>query len=72
MVRSQGFFRQLGGIAVMIVACCAEGPRFEPKVGSPRIFKIYQNELICMSIACDVELEGALYSVYYAEASKRP
>ena len=25
-----------------------------------------------LSIACDVKLEGALYSVFYAEASKRP
>ena len=43
-------------------------------VGSPRIFKIgfLQEELSNLLIAGNVELEGALYSVFCAEASKRP
>ena len=37
---------------VMIPACCAEGPGFEPWVGNPRIFKIdfHQQKLISLSI----------------------
>ena len=52
-------------------ACCFEGPGFEPRVGSPRIFKIdfHQQKLSSLSIACDVKLKGALYAVFYAEAS---
>ena len=40
----------------------------------PRIFKIdyHQQKLSNLSIACDVRLEGALYSVFSAEPSKRP
>ena len=46
-------------------------PGFKPRMRSPRIFKIgfHQQKL---SIACNVKLQGALYSVFYAEASKRP
>ena len=43
-------------------------------VGSPRILKIdfHQQKLSSLLIACNIKLEGALYSVFYAEASKRP
>ena len=43
------------------------------RMGSPRIFKIgfHLHKLHSLSIICDVKLEGALYSVFYAEASKR-
>ena len=43
-------------------------------MGSPRIFKIdfRQQKLSSLSIACDIKLEGALYSVFYSEASERP
>ena len=55
-------------------ACCAEGLGFKPKVGSPRIFKIYfhQQKLSSLSIACDIMPEGALYSVLYTEVRKTP
>ena len=32
----------------------------------------YQQKLSIQSIACDIKLEAALHSVFYAEASKRP
>ena len=51
-------------------------PGFKPRVGSPKIFKIgfHQQKISILLIACDIKLhvEGALYSVFYAEASKRP
>ena len=55
-------------------ACCAEGGGSNPGWGSPRIFNtvFHQQKLSSLSIACDVKLKGALYSVFYAEASKRP
>ena len=55
-------------------ACCTEGHGFKPQVGSLRTFNIgfHQQKLSSLSIACDIKLEGALYSVFYAEASKRP
>ena len=42
--------------------------------GEPKIFNIvfHQQKLSSLSITLDVKLEGALYSVFYAEASKRP
>ena len=50
-----------------------EGPEFNPRVGSPKIFKIdfYQQKLSSLLIACNAKLEGALYSVFYAEAKVR-
>ena len=58
----------------MITGCCVEGSEFNPGVESPRIFKIdfHEQKLSSLSIACDVKLEGTLYSVFYAEASKDP
>ena len=35
------------------------------------VSKIYGHSLSRLSIACDIKLEGALYSVFYAETSKR-
>ena len=66
------FQMPLGGLVVIVVACCAEGHGCNPRVGSPRIFKIdfHQQKLSSLSIACDIKLEGALYSVFYAKASK--
>ena len=42
-------------------------------MGNPRIFNIvfHQQKLSSLSIACDIKLKGALYSVFYAETSKR-
>ena len=61
-------------LVVMIPACCAEGLGLKPREGSPRIFKIdfHQQKLSSLSIARDIKLEDALYSVFCAEASKRP
>ena len=44
----------------------ALSPGLEPRVGSPRIIKIdfHQQKLRSLSIACNVKLEGALYSVF--------
>ena len=59
-----------------LLTCADEGlgSKFEPQVGSPRIFKIafHQLKLGSLSITCDVKQEGAFYSVFYAEASKKP
>ena len=51
----------------------AEGPGLKTWVVSQRVFKMdfHQQKLSSLSIACNVKLEGALYSVFYAEASKR-
>ena len=40
--------------------------------GTPRIKKLglHQQKLGSLLIACDVKLEGALYSLFIAEASK--
>ena len=56
-----------------MLACCAEGG-FKPWMGNLRIFNIifHQQKLSSLSIAYDIKLEGALCSVFYAEASKRP
>ena len=35
-------------------------------------YRLHQQKLSSLLIACDVKLEGALYSVFYAEASKKP
>ena len=50
---------------------CAEGPGLEPRMGSPRIFKLdfRQQKLSSLSLTCDVELEGALYSELYVGAT---
>ena len=63
-----------GQLSSLVEECCAEGLGSNPRVGSPRIFKIdfHQQKLSSLLIACDAKLEGALYSVFYAEASKRP
>ena len=54
-------------------ACCAEDGGSNPGK-EPKIFNIvfHQQKLSSLWIACDIKLEGALYSVFYAEASKRP
>ena len=53
----------LCGTIVSMLALCARGRGFESRSG---------HSLSRLSIACDIKLEGALYSVFYAEASKRP
>ena len=70
-----------------MLACCAEGPGFELRMGSPRIFKIeqtiytvltyiyrptQQQKLSSLWIACNIRLVGALYSAFCAEASACP
>ena len=59
---------------VMVLARFTEGFEFEPRVGSTIISKIDfpQHKLSSQSIAFDIKLEGALYSVFYAEACKIP
>ena len=53
---------------------CAEGPGFEPRVGSSRTFKIdfHQQKLSSLLITCDVKLKGAFYSLYCAKTIKDP
>ena len=57
-----------------IPACCSGGPGFRPWVEGPIIFKIgfHQQKLSSQLTAYNVKLEGAVYSVLYAETSKRP
>ena len=51
---------------------CAEGRWFESWVESLRIFNFHQQKLSSLSIACDIKIEGGLYSAFFAEASKGP
>ena len=53
---------------------CALKTGVQSPGGKPKIFNIvfHQQKLSSLSFRCDVKLEGALYSVFYAEASKRP
>ena len=55
-------------------ACYTEGPGFKPLLGSPIIFKIdfHQHKLSSLFIARNIRQEGALCSVFCADASKRP
>ena len=48
--------------------------RVRSQGGEPKNFQMVFISKISasLSIACDVKPEGALYSVFYAEASKRP
>ena len=69
-LNSKGESRQRSGLVVIKQA--TDGPGFEPKVGSPRIFKIDFNlQRLCV-ITYDTKPEGTLYLVCCAEASKRP
>ena len=65
---------QLSGLVVRMLACCAEGLGSNPRWGAQKFFKIgsHQQKLSSLSIACEVKLEGALYLMFYAEASYRP
>ena len=65
---------RLSGLLVLITACCTKGVRLNPRVESPGIFKIdfHQQKFSSLLIACDIKLEGALYSVFYAETSASP
>ena len=60
MLRSQKIWLHLsvGSSRSGIPACGTEGPGFEPRFGSPRIFKIdlHQQKLSSLSIACDIKL----------------
>ena len=40
--------------------------------GESVVIVFHQQKLSSLLIACDIKLEGALYLVFYAEASKRP
>ena len=71
------FFRwQLSGLVVecrpAALLCPVAGVQTHD--GEPKIFNIvfHQQKLSSLSIACDIKLEGALYSVFYSEASERP
>ena len=57
----------------MVINKATDGPGFKPQVGSPRIFKIdfHLEKLSSLLIGYDTKPEGALYSVVYAEPSKR-
>ena len=56
------------------LACCVEGPGFEPGVGSSIMYKIsfHQQKHSNLSIAFNIKLEVALYSVFCAYESERP
>ena len=64
--------RQLGGLVVKSFACCAGGPGSTPGWGTQHFQMAFISKISAsLSIACDVKPEGALYLVFYAEASKR-
>ena len=65
--------RQLSGLVVERRPAALEAG-VQTTDGEPEIFNtvFHQQKLSSLSIACGVKLEGALYSVFYAEASKRP
>ena len=56
-----------------MMACLAEDLGFETWVRSPIVFKIdfQQQKLSSLLITCYKKQEGAYYSVFYTEASKR-
>ena len=67
----QGLLGQLSGLVVeRWPAALKAGVQIPDR--EPKIFDIvfYQQKLSSLSIACDIRLEGALYSVFYAEASE--
>jgi len=53
-----------------VLACSTAGPGIKSWPG--RFYNNEQNLSSCQSPTCDIMSEGALYSVFYAEASKRP
>ena len=64
--------RQLGGLVVKSFACWAGGPGSIPGWGTQNFQTAFISKISAsLSIACDVKPEGALYSVFYTEASKR-
>ena len=66
-------YRQLGGLVVKSFACCAGGLGSIPGRGTQNFQMAFISKISAsLSIACDIKPEGALYSVFYAEASKRP
>ena len=66
-------FRQLVGLEVKSFACCAGGPGFNPRAGNQNFQMAFISTISAsLSIACDIKSEGTLYSVFYAEVSKRP
>ena len=67
------YIRQLSGLVARIPAAALKAGVQTPGE-EPKFFNIifHQQKLSSLLIACDVRLEGALYSVFYAEASKRP
>ena len=65
--------RQLGGLVVKSLACCAGGPGSIPGYGTQNFQMAFISKISAsLSITCDVKPEGALYSLFYAEASKKP
>ena len=60
-------------VSGLVVECWPAALKAEVQTpgGEPKIFNIvfHQQKLSSLSIACAVKLEGALYSVFYAEAS---
>ena len=70
---SEGQIGKLSGLVVERLPATLEAG-VQTQGGEPEIFNtgFHQQKLSSLSIACDVKLGGALYSVFYAEASKRP
>ena len=62
-------FRHLSGFEVEFRSVVPKVLRSNAGWGAQ---EFHQQKLSSLSIACDIKLEGALYSVFYAEASKRP
>ena len=46
--------------------------RVQSQSREPKIFKLAFISKISANLSCDIKPEGALYSVFYAEESKRP
>ena len=59
-ITALGPSRQLSGLVVRMPACCAEGGGSNPGWGAQ---DFHQQKLSSLSFACDIKLEGALYSV---------
>ena len=72
-MRNQSHVGQQSGPGLPTSLLCWS-PGFEPRTGNPRIFKFdfHQQKFSSLSTTCYVQLEGALYSMCYAEASRRP
>ena len=58
-------YRQLGGLVVKTLACCAGGPGIDPRAGNPKFSRdLHQQNPSWMSFGWDVKLAVPCTSVY--------